>query len=387
VRVGAFATQHAGAAVAVWGALICVALLGTTFIRLSHSPYEWFPEDHPARVASEIVNDEMNGSLFIEFLVDSGSENGLHDPDLLRRLDDIRERASGARTHDMYVGKTVSVVDVVKETHQALNENQPAYHAVPDDPRLVAQELLLFENSGSDDLENVVDPSFQVARVTMKLPFLDAVNFPPLYDILRTEVTAALGDRAEFTLTGLGVLAGETIVAAMNSMLRSYAIALAVICPLLILLIGNLRLGLVAVIPNLAPIILVLGLMGWTGMPLDMLTMLIGSIAIGLAVDDTIHFMHNFRRYYEQSGDVDIAVRETLTTTGQALLFTSLVLSSGFFLYWFATMSMLHNFGVLTAFTIIAAFLADILLAPALMVLVTRRAAASNAPVSMEASP
>jgi hypothetical protein len=387
VRVGAVATRHAWATVAVWGALLCVALLGMTFLRLSHAPFAWFPEDHPTRIASDLVNDEMNGALFIEFLVDSGRENGVHDPDLLLRLDDIHERASNTRVHDMYVGKTLSVVDVVKEIHQALNENQSAYHAVPGDPQLVAQELLLFENSGSDDLENVVDPSFQVARVTMKLPFLDAVNFPPLYDILRAEVTAALGDRAEFTLTGLGVLAGETIVAVMHSMLRSYAIALAVICPLLVLLIGNLRLGLVAVIPNLAPIILVLGLMGWTGVPLDMLTMLIGSIAIGLAVDDTIHFMHNFRRYYAQSGNVDTAVRETLSTTGQALLFTSLVLSSGFFLYWFATLLILHNFGLLTAFTIIAAFLADILLAPALMVLVTRSAATSTVPVSMEASP
>ena len=387
VRVGAFATRHAGATIGVWAALLCVALVGTTLIRLSHSPYAWFPENHPTRVASDLVNDEMNGSLFIEFLVDSGRENGLHDPDLLRRLDDIRERAAETRSNEMYVGKTLSIVDVVKEIHQALNENQTAYHAVPDDPQLVAQELLLFENSGSDDLEDVVDPSFQVGRVTMKLPFLDAVNFPPLYDMLRAEVNEALGDRAEFTLTGLGVLAGETIVSVMHSMLRSYAIALAVICPMLILLIGNLRLGLVAVIPNLAPIVLALGLMGWTGMPLDSLTMLIGSIAIGLAVDDTIHFMHNFRRYYAKSGDVETAVRETLMTTGQALLFTSLVLSSGFFLYWFATMLLLHNFGLLTAFTIIAAFLADVLLAPALMVLVVGRSTRAAAPISLEASP
>ena len=201
---------------------------------------------------------------------------------------------------------------------------------------------------------------------------------------MRAEATDALGDQAQFTLTGLGVLAGETIVAVMHSMLRSYTIALAVICPMLILLIGNLRLGLVAVIPNLAPIILALGLMGWTEMPLDSLTMLTGSIAIGLAVDDTIHFMHNFRRYYAESGDVDYAVRNTLATTGQALLFTSLVLSSGFFLYYFATMLLLHNFGLLTAFTILAAFLADILLAPALMALFARRPTKPTVPVALE---
>jgi len=134
------------------------------------------------------------------------------------------------------------------------------------------------------------------------------------------------------------------------------------------------RIGLVAMIPNLTPIILTLGLMGWTGIPIDAFTMLIGSIAIGLAVDDTIHFMHNFRRYFEASGDVRQAVHETMTSTGQALLYTSLVLSAGFFIYMFATMHNLFYFGLLTGLTIILAFLADIILAPALMMLVARPA-------------
>ena len=125
-------------------------------------------------------------------------------------------------------------------------------------------------------------------------------------------------------------------------------------------------------IPNLAPILLMLGLMGWAGIPLDTFTLMVGSIAIGLAVDDTIHFLHNFRRYYARSGDVPGAVRETLASTGQALLFTSLVLSSGFFLYMLASMNNLFYFGLLTGFTIIAAFLADLILAPALLALVIR---------------
>ncbi len=140
----------------------------------------------------------------------------------------------------------------------------------------------------------------------------------------------------------------------------------------MVLLIGSLRVGLMSMIPNLAPILLALGLMGWAGIPLDTFTLMVGSIAIGLAVDDTIHFMHNFRRYYGRSGDVRGAVRETLASTGQALLFTSLVLCTGFFLYMLASMNNLFYFGLLTGFTIIAAFLADLLLAPALMTLVIR---------------
>ena len=143
----------------------------------------------------------------------------------------------------------------------------------------------------------------------------------------------------------------------------------------MIILIGDLRLGLLSMIPNLAPILLVLGVMGWVGVPLDAFTLLIGSIAIGLAVDDTIHFMHNFRRYYERSGDVRLAVRETLESTGQALLFTSLVLSTGFFIFTFAALSNLFYFGFLTGLAIVLAFLADVILAPALLALVVGRGA------------
>jgi predicted RND superfamily exporter protein len=120
-------------------------------------------------------------------------------------------------------------------------------------------------------------------------------------------------------------------------------------------------------IPNLTPIILTLGVMGWLGLPLDLFTMLIGSIAIGLAVDDTIHFMHNYRRYHHETGDVQEAVRQTLLTSGRAMFVTTVVLSIGFFLYMFANLSNLVNFGLLTGFTIIMALLADFFLAPALM--------------------
>jgi predicted RND superfamily exporter protein len=154
--------------------------------------------------------------------------------------------------------------------------------------------------------------------------------------------------------------------------MRSYLIALAIITPLMFLLLGTLRTGTAAMVPNVAPILLTLGLMGWAGIPLDTFTLLIGSIAIGLAVDDTIHFMHIFRKFYEELQDTRAAVRETLRTTGHALLVTSIVLSLSFFIYAFASLGNLAKFGLLTGATIIFAFVADITLSPALMALSTR---------------
>jgi predicted RND superfamily exporter protein len=141
----------------------------------------------------------------------------------------------------------------------------------------------------------------------------------------------------------------------------------------MILLIGTLRGGLVSMVPNLTPILLTLGLMGWLDYKLDFSTMMIGAIVLGVAVDDTIHFMHVFQRSYRTSGDPVEAVERTLQTTGRAILFTSIVLCVGFSGFTLASMKNLVNTGVLTCFAIAMAFLADVLLAPALMVLILRR--------------
>jgi predicted RND superfamily exporter protein len=374
VRTGDFATGHAPAVTLVSTGLLCAALLGASLLRFSHNPIEWFPEGHPFRESVDLMNREFRGGVFMELLVDTGRENGLQDPEILKRMEAVRSDASGIQMGDIYVGKTIGLTDVVKETHQALHENRSEYYEIPDDPRLVAQELLLFENSGSDDLEDLVDTSFSRGRMTMKVPFVDAVQYRDFIDTANARFAEILGDDVQLTLTGLMVIMGRTLRAVITTMARAYVIALAIITPLLILLIGRVRIGLLAMIPNLTPIILTLGLMGWAGVPIDAFTLLIGSIAIGLAVDDTIHFMHNFRRYFEASGDVRRAVHETMTSTGQAMLYTSLVLSAGFFIYTFATLHNLFYFGLLTGLTIIFAFLADVILAPALLALVARSA-------------
>jgi predicted RND superfamily exporter protein len=379
VSCGELATRRAGAVVAASAALVALSLAGVSLLRFGHDPLRWFPEGNYFRVSSETINREMRGAMFLEVLVDSGRENGLHEPELLNRLEEMRRFSARLEVGDVMVGKTVSVADVVKEIHQALNENRPDFYAVPQDRRVVAQELLLFENSGSDDLEDLVDPRFRTARFTLKIPYVDAVQYPPFYDAVERGFGRILEDRAEITITGLMAIVGRTFNAVMQSLALSYVVAFALITPLMVLLIGNLRIGLLSMVPNLFPIIVTLGVMGWFGIPINAFTLLIGSIAIGLAVDDTIHFLHHFRRHHDATGDVPLSVRKTLTSTGEAMLFTSLVLAAGFFVYMFASMRNLFDFGLLTGFAIGVAFLADVLLSPALLALAFRHRSPSAA--------
>jgi hypothetical protein len=290
VRTGTFATDHASAIVLASAGLLAIALLGAFQLRFSHYPVEWFPEGHFFRVSTVRIDHELKGSMFLEILIDSGRENGLHEPALLDRVDEMRRHTTRLQMRDVYVGKTVSLVDVVKEIHQALNENRPDFHAVPRDRTLVAQELLLFENSGSDDLEDVVDPQFRVGRFTMKVPFVDAIQYDAFLDAIDRDFREILGEGVEITITGLMALVGRTMNAVIHSMAKTYVVAFLVITPLMVLLIGNLRIGLLSMVPNLTPILITLGVMGWFEIPLDAFTLLIGSIAIGLAVEpDPVH--------------------------------------------------------------------------------------------------
>ena len=372
VRTGDFANVHAVAISLATAGLIAIALLGALQLRFSHNPVKWFPEESSFRIANDLINDELKGSMFMEAVIRTDSENGLQDPDLLQKMNELHRFATTFHFGDIDVGKAVSVVDVVKETNKALHENRGEFYVIPENPLLVAQELLLFENSGSDDLEDLVDAPFSMGRMTLKVSMADATEYQIFLAHLEEKFREVLADDADFTFTGIMVIIGGTINAVMRSMAKTYVIALAIITPLMVLLIGRVRIGLVSMIPNLTPIIFTLGIMGWTGIPLDAFTLLVGSIAIGLAVDDTIHFMHHFRRYFEASGDARLAIRETLRSTGQALLYTSLVLSAGFFIYMLASMENLFYFGFLTGLTIILAFLADVILAPALITLVAR---------------
>ena len=368
VGAGDFATRNAARVLVVSGLLLLAAIVGMTRLEFSFNTMDWFPDDLPAKVASIKLDEELGGAMSFELLIETGRENGLHEPEVLERIDKARHIVSTLQVGDVIAGKSVSLVDIIKEIHLALSGS----HSIPEDPLLISQELLLFENSGSDDLEDVVDTQFSTGRFTMRVPFIDASQYPAFGAEVSRIFDEQLEGYATTSLTGLMIVSGRSFTAAIETMIRAYSIAIVVITPLMMLLLGSFRMGLIAMIPNLFPIALTLGLMGWFRLPLEMFSLLIGSVALGLAVDDTIHFMHGFRRNYSQSGDVEEAVRRTLSTTGQALLFTSVVLSIGFGTYVLSELNNLTNFGMLTAFAILTAFLADILLAPALMVYTAR---------------
>ena len=373
--VAEFSTRHAGTATVVTLLIIAISVASAAQLRFSHDVLSWLPDDWPVYQATRKIDRDIKGTVAVEVIVDSGRENGLYDPNLLRALDDLSSELNGKEVAGVFVAKVTSVVDILKEIHRALNENRSAFYTVPNNAALIPQEFLLFENSGSDDLEHVVDSRFQTARITIRAPWHDTLVYLPLIDEIARRFEVRLGDNAAITVTGTMSLLSRTLNAAIRSAAESYLIAITAITALMALLIGNLRIGILAMLPNLAPIAITMGLMWVLGLPLNLFTMLVGSIAIGLAVDDTIHFMHNFRRYHDETGDVQDSVRRTLHTAGRAMLVTSVVLAVGFYIFTLASLNNVIDFGMLTGTAILLALAANFILAPALMVLVHKEGA------------
>ena len=369
VSIAGWGVAHAKPIVVASLVLVAACIGLATQLRFSHDVLSWLPDDWPAHRATRHIDRNLGGSVALEVILDTGTEFGLHDRDMLVNLDTLANGIKAESKEPVTVGSVLSVADLLKEIHQALNENRSEFHRIPENPKLIPQEFLLFENSGSDDLEDLVDPQFRIARLSLRVPWRDTLMFPPFIRDVEARILETYGTGAIASITGVMSLLSRTLEAAIVSAARSYLIAFVVISIMMVALIGRISTGLLSMLPNLAPIVVTLALMQVAGIPLNLFTMLVGSIAIGLAVDDTVHFMHHFHRYFERTGDIGEAVSRTLLTSGRAMLVTSIVLSAGFFIFCFANMENLVDFGVLTGITIMTALAADFVLAPALMAL------------------
>ncbi len=358
--------------------LLLIGISGASQLRLSHNALKWFPQDSQVRVDTTMIDAALGGSIPIEVTIDTGKKRGLYNPDLIRRLAASAETVKSLGSDSVDVSNIISLHTILKEVNKALHANNNADYTIPDSRELIAQELLLFEISAADDLYKLVDDDYSKVRFTIMIPFTDAIQIRPVLNNIKAHFVSTYPDTT-ISITGIAPMLVETMYDILTSMLKSYGAALIAITFLMIALIGKIKLGAISMAPNLLPIILVMGLMGWMELPFDFSNMLVGSIAIGLVVDDTIHFLHNLRRHFDRTGNITVAIKDTLHSTGRAIFITSMVLASGMTVAMTADLSSTANFGLITATVILLALLADFFMVPALMFALYKKTASSLA--------
>ncbi|MEE2787138.1 MAG: efflux RND transporter permease subunit [Myxococcota bacterium] len=369
----------------VFGSVLILAFaLSMLQLRVYHNPMSWLDAQHPLSVAFEVMDHHLGGNASIDLLVDGPSGSGLRDLGLMKGLERLENHMKSYRHPDygLIVGPTMSVSAVVKATQRALNDGRPDAYRLPDDARGISDSLFLFENQGPVQLRRLATNDLQRGRVTYRLKWLEADAYGPLADHLEQGIESYIPSNSSVRPTGTAFTLLSTIGRLITDLGRSFGVACILITLLLIIQLRSLKMGLIAMVPNLVPIIFVMGFMGLVGIPIDLVNILIASIAIGIAVDDTIHLLHHFKVHHEQYGNVEAAIRNAFDHAGRAMVSTTIILGLGFLVFIFATIDNIMRFGLLIALTAVTAMFVDLVFTPALLRTFYRRQPKSNVDLS-----
>lgn len=282
---------------------------------------------------------------------------------------------SNLRTFEALIGeaesyeltkRVTSLIPIIKDMNRSLHSGDDAYHAIPENRRMVAQLLLLYENAGGAEAEKWVDYDYQ--RLRMQIEMGDYNSGKAKAELERLKASAeALFPGATIGLAGS--IAKFTFMQAIVSkgQLVSFAIALAVVTLLMMAVFGSIKIGLIAMVPNIAPALAIGGLMGWGGVPLDMMTITIMPMLLGLAVDDTIHFINHCRLEFQRTGSYEASIARTFKTIGVAICMTSVIITANFAAYTTSVARVYIHLGILTGIGIMTALAADLFVTPALL--------------------
>ncbi len=351
--------------------LVGTLVLGFNISRLhfSHNPLHYFTEDSEFMRQVRLIEAQTGGFRALEVVINTQRQRGVIDHDLLQTIEqlDTYLRSETDIQGRAYVGRTRSLVDLIKELSCAATGSVQRPCPIPEDEPALAEQFDRIGGIVPEALRKYTDADLSIGRLTAMMYWRDAAHDVDFIARMRKYAATLFDDGVKVVVTGGAAINSDIINAMMTSLAIGYSMGFVLITVLMILAIGDVRLGLLAMIPNLLPFIIALGVMGYLKIPLNTYNLIGGSIAIGIAVDDTIHFFHNFRRYYLKSGDINFAVSETLGSAGRAMLATTLILVASFWMRLFSDLKVVADFGLVVGVALLVAFLADVLLAPALL--------------------
>lgn len=333
---------------------------GMSRLQVDTFSIDYFYPTHPVRKDSAFVEASFGPYTPLEFEV--VAEQGVRRTDVLGAM----ARWQDAMEADPEVGWSRSAVGVVRRLNQVLTDGAAASYVVPPDDVALEQALFVYESDPDADWSQMVDPTWTRARVTVGVRMLSARRIEAAIE--RLEGMADLPDGVRIVPAGYLPLYVTMMDYIVRSQVTSFASAFVLVFGLLAAMLRSARLALIAIPSNIVPLFVTLGLMGITGVRLDVATVTIAAIVLGLVVDDTTHFLYRFREGLHETGDVEEAIRRTMRTAGVALATTTLVLVLGFSVLGLAQVKSVALFGVLSAVAMASALVADLLMLPALLV-------------------
>jgi predicted RND superfamily exporter protein len=321
---------------------------------------DYFKKGNATRVTEDIMQEKFGGSLPV-FVVFKGD---IQSPEVLRtiqRTQDYMETIPG-------IDKTQSIADLIEEMNDVMGEGK----SIPDERAKI--ENLWFLLDGQEIMEQLVTNELDKAIIQSKFASADSKLMGDFEDAMESFITENSIESCTIELTGMPAVYGRLDSSLISSQISSLLIAIIMVLTIVGLLLRSFAKGIYATVPIIATIIILFGFMGITGIPLDIATVLVASIALGIGIDYSIHIITHFNHSFNSNGnDVDKAIEETIMVSGKAIIINVASVAAGFLVLLFSELVPLQNFGLLVALSMIGSGLGALTLLPVILILTSRK--------------
>lgn len=349
--------------VLVFGFVITIIFLtGTVNLNVNGKIFDDIGDDSQLMQDSRFFSENIAPQFPLEFIIDTGDPDGVISVDLFDRLLLLEEHLLSYSEIYRVVGLHTLIGEVHTKINPTTDYNQSK---MPDTNQAIAQYLLLLEISDSDDLFRLVDFDYRNLRITSFTEDAGSNKINEIRDGVQDFLEIHFSEETVIT-TGTTILSADLTEKIVFSLAWSIIIAVVAISLIMTLLFKNIRLIIIALVPNLLPLIIVAGIMGFFNIDIKPSTAIIFTIALGIAVDDSIHYLARFRIEYLARGTVNPALAATTIKTGRAIIITSIILIAGFGTLLTSAFASTAMMGLMVCTTILAALFADLFILPSL---------------------
>lgn len=370
-RLGATVTGRTAIPLATAAVLVVLSFTGFARLEVDTDYLRFFDARSEGRQAYHLVQEKFGGVDTVQVVL----EGEILEPETLRAM----ERLQAEFEAMPWLTDSLSVVDIVKEVGQALNEDDPAYAVIPESRAAVAQYLLLLSMSGDTTLDQFLTLDQRTAKIEVPVVTTSAQERAEVLQRIEELAVEILGPHGEVEVTGLPYLVDGMAEMITTGQIQSLVLSVAGVLVLLWIMVGSFGMGLLCLVPILLTIAINFGFMGWAGMTFDVINALVASVVVGVGIDYSIHVYSRYREERGSGREPREAAMATLATTGRAVLMNAAAVAAGFLVLLLSTFPPLRTFGFLIALTMGVSSAAALTVLPALLVLAERARAARAA--------
>lgn len=351
--------KHPKFTLSFWGIIMFVSISGIFLIEREVNMAEYFKKNNPTRVTEDIMQEKFGGSqpVFVVF------QGDIQSPDVLQMM----IKTENYMKEFSAIDRTQSIADLVEEMNDVMGEGKK----IPDSKAKI--ENLWFLLDGQDIMPQLVSDELDRAIIQSKFASTDSKVLNDFVVYMDDYITENSTEKCKIEITGMPSVYSQLDKSLINSQMSSLVIAIIMVLLIVGLILRSPMKGVFGTIPIIATITILFGFMGVTGIPLDIATVLVASVALGIGIDYSIHIITHFSHVYKETGELNKAMEETIMISGKAIVVNVLSVAAGFLVLVFSEMVPLQNFGTLVAMSMIGSGLGALTLLPVILILHYRR--------------